>query len=112
MLFFGFEFIFSIFFILFLGVFIFTIVKNIGQWHKNNNSPLLTVPARISSKYTRTSHNASTHTFHTHYYITFEVESGDRMEFSVSSYEYGSLCEGDFGHLSFRGTRFLGFQRV
>lgn len=112
MFFFGFEFIFSIFFILFLCGFVFTIVKSIGQWNKNNNSPRLTVPARISSKYKRTSHNTSTHTFHTYYYVTFEFESGDRMEFSVSSHEYGSLYEGDFGHLSFQGTRFLGFQSV
>jgi len=29
----------------------------------------------------------------------------------VSSYEYGMLVEGDFGKLSFQGTRYLGFTR-
>ena len=40
---------------------------------------------------------------------TFQVESGDRMEFSVSGREYGLLVEGDTGRLTFQGTRSLGF---
>jgi hypothetical protein len=47
----------------------------------------------------------------THYYVTFEVESGDRMELSLSGHEYGLLAEGDTGHLSFQGTRYLSFER-
>nr|WP_202812801.1 DUF2500 family protein [Sporolactobacillus inulinus] len=39
----------------------------------------------------------------THYYATFEVESGDRIEFEVSGLEYGML--------DFQGTRYLGYQR-
>ena len=31
----------------------------------------------------------------TSYYVTFQVESGDRMELSVSGREYGMLAEGD-----------------
>ena len=48
----------------------------------------------------------------TSYYVTFQVESGDRMEFSVSGAEYGMLIEGDRGRLSFQGTRYLGFERT
>ena len=48
----------------------------------------------------------------TTYYVTFQVESGDRMEFSVSGPEYGMLAEGDRGNLSFQGTRYLGFERI
>jgi hypothetical protein len=47
----------------------------------------------------------------TTYYVTFQVESGDRMEFHVSGEEYGLLVEGDYGDLSFQGTRYLGFVR-
>ena len=47
----------------------------------------------------------------TSYYVTFQVESGDRMELSVKSSEYGMLAEGDSGRLTFQGTRFLGFER-
>ena len=45
------------------------------------------------------------------YYVTFQVESGDRMELSVRGKEYGLLAEGDYGRLTFQGTRYLGFQR-
>jgi hypothetical protein len=47
----------------------------------------------------------------TSYYVTFEVESGDRMELHVEGHEYGLLVEGDKGDLSFQGTRYLGFVR-
>jgi hypothetical protein len=40
------------------------------------------------------------------------VESGDRMEFEVPDTEFGMLAEGDTGKLSFRGTRYLGFERI
>ena len=36
------------------------------------------------------------------YYVTFQVESGDRMEFVVPSREYGMLVEGDMGRLTFQ----------
>lgn len=48
----------------------------------------------------------------TTYYATFEVPSGDRMEFKVGSREYGMLVEGDAGKLTFQGTRYHGFQRT
>ena len=47
----------------------------------------------------------------TTYYATFEVESGDRIEFLINGWEYGQLAEGDMGKLSFQGTRYLGFVR-
>lgn len=47
----------------------------------------------------------------TRYYVTFQVESGDRMEFSVTGLEYGMLAEGDIGKLTFQGTRYLSFER-
>ena len=43
--------------------------------------------------------------------MTFQVESGDRMELSMTGTEYGMLAEGDRGKLSFQGTRYLGFER-
>ena len=44
-------------------------------------------------------------------YVTFEVESGDRMEMNVRGSEYGMLAEGDVGKLTFQGTRYLNFER-
>ncbi|WP_412104691.1 MULTISPECIES: DUF2500 domain-containing protein [Viridibacillus] len=42
---------------------------------------------------------------------TFEVQSGDRIELPVSGREYGILVEGDFGLLTFQGTRYKSFER-
>ena len=112
-----FELMFSLAFFLVIGVFIFTFVKGISTWNKNNNSPRLTVPATVVCKRSNTSHHhhggtgAHHHHSSTSYYVTFEVESGDRMELHVSGHEWGMLVEGDFGMLSFQGTRYLGFER-
>ena len=43
------------------------------------------------------------------YFVTFQMTSGDRMEFEVSETEYGMLTEDDSGKLRFQGTRYLGF---
>ena len=84
------SFIVPIMFIVVFGIIIFSIIQGISTWHKNNNSPRLTVPAVIVAKRTDVSHyqhaNAGdmsgAHGFHTTssttYYVTFQVESGDR----------------------------------
>ena len=111
-----FEVMFSIVFFLIIGVFVAMLVKGIGQWNKNNHSPRLTVPATIVAKRTNVSHHHTGEHHHHHtsttYYVTFQVESGDRMEFHVTGQEYGLLIEGDRGNLSFQGTRYLGFERT
>ena len=99
-----------------IGVFVVTFIRGIGQWNKNNNSPRLTVPATVVSKRANVSHHHHAGEHHhshtsTSYYVTFEVESGDRMELHMSGTEYGLLVEGDKGRLSFQGTRYLGFER-
>ncbi len=114
-----FEVFFILVFVLILGMFVLTIVRGIGQWSKNNQSPRLAVEARVVSRRTSVHHHhtgaAGDYGCHTSsstsYYVTFEVESGDRMEFHLSGSEYGMLAEGDRGRLSFQGTRYLGFDR-
>lgn len=97
-----FEGMFAIVFILVIGSFVVMAVKGLSTWNKNNNSPRLTVSAAVVAKRSDVSyhHHADVnHTAHvassTIYYVTFQVESGDRMEFSVSGSEYGMLVEGD-----------------
>ena len=105
--------IFTVMFVLVIGMFVVTFVKGIGEWNKNNNSPRLIVPAVIVAKRTnvhRHHHNNHPHTTTT-YYVTFEVESGDRMELRMDGDEYGLLVEGNTGLLTFQGTRYLGFER-
>lgn len=113
-----FEIMFTIIFVLAIGMFAIAAIKGIGEWNKNNHSPQLTVPATVVAKRTDVSHHrhggVNDHHHHhtsTSYYITFQVESGDRMEFYVEGTEYGMLIEGDTGKLSFQGTRYLGFER-
>lgn len=114
--------VFLVFAVVLVG-FVIQIVKGVGTWNRNNQSPRLTVSARIVSKRTQVTQHThpnagdatGAHGFHTttstSYYVTFEVESGDRMEFRVSGSEYGTYIEGDTGKLSFQGTRYLGFER-
>ena len=89
-------------------------------FNSNNHSPKLGVEATCVSKRTSVTHHSDpvagdisgahgyTHSSNTTYYATFEVESGDRMEFRISG---PKLREGDTGTLSFQGTRFLSFDR-
>ena len=98
-------------FVLVFGIIIVAMVRGIGEWNKNNHSPKLTVPVTVVAKRSDVHRGIETmHTF-TSYYVTFQVESGDRMEFEVSDMEYGMLAEGDSGELTFQGTRYLNFQR-
>ncbi len=98
-------------FVLVFGIIIVAMVRGIGEWNKNNHSPKLTVPATVVAKRSDVHRGIETmHTF-TSYYVTFQVESGDRMEFEVSDMEYGMLAEGDSGELTFQGTRYLNFRR-
>lgn len=111
-----FQIIFSLVFVLVIGIFIVVAIKGIRQWNKNNHSPKLTVPATVVAKRTNISHYHSRagvhHTTHsTSYYVTFQVESGDRIELYVAGHEYGLLIEGDQGRVTFQGTRYLGFER-
>lgn len=110
--------IFPLIFIVVLAFILFTAFKGIKQWSYNNKQPVLTVNAKLVSKRIDVKHRSShhnenvSHSSHTYYYATFEVESGDRMEFDLNGQDYGMLAEGDEGRLTFQGTRFLGFQRA
>ncbi len=124
----GFGFMFNILpaivslgFIIVLGMIIIIAVKGVSEWSRNNNSPVLTVSAKVVAKRAavshHTHHNGDNMSMHhasssTDYYITFEVESGDRMELRAPDREYGMIAEGDSGKLTFQGTRYRGFERV
>ena len=83
-----------------IGVVIFYIIRN-------NRQPRLQVSATVVAKRT------SNHTKATdrHYFATFQVESGDRIEFWIDSFQYSELIQDDCGILTFQGTRFLSFER-
>jgi len=119
---FSFDNVFSIlFFVAFLFVFsmfVLTGLKTITEWNKNNNSPKLTVYATVIKKRTQVSnsdyldHNGMIHTTSSiSYYVTFQVERGDEMEMRLSRNEYIMLAEGDYGKLTFQGTRYISFEK-
>ncbi|WHX98216.1 DUF2500 domain-containing protein [Neobacillus sp. DY30] len=103
--------LFPIFFILVFGIILFTIFKGIKQWNYNNKQPRLNVDAVVVSKRTQVSGGSNDSSASTWYYVTFQVESGDRMELAVRGSDYGMLAEGDFGELVFQGTRYHRFTR-
>lgn len=112
-----FPIIFIVIFLIILSTFLFTIFFNLKQWRKNNKSPILTVDAKIVSRrqhISRRAHNHNDQIHHTSsskYFVTFEFESGDRLELNVPYNEFGYLVEGDTGKLTFQGTRFHKFER-
>lgn len=96
------------------------LVKGVAQWSYNNGQPILTERARVVTK--RTDVRSRGSSFHesddfmrnrttTDYYVTFELESGERREVEVGGSEYGMLAEGDQGEFTYQGTRYKGFSR-
>lgn len=83
-----------------IGVVIFYIIRN-------NRQPKLQVSATVVTKRT-SNHSKATDR---HYFVTFQVESGDRIEFWVDSFQYSELKQDDCGILTFQGTRFIGFEK-
>ena len=111
----GFGFGFGLFRIVWLlmfglifGLFISTLIKNAKQNQKNNNSPRLITEATIVTKRT---HVWGDHS-RTDYYVTFQFESGDRLELEIPYNQFGYLVEGDKGKLTFQGTRYINFERT
>ena len=99
--------------------------RGLYVWMRNNRAPQVTVEARVTAKRMKVSGHGGTmmanrvsamNTIHsstyTHYFVTFELEDGKRLELGVKDPEYGMLSEGDRGRLSYQGTRYLGFERV
>jgi hypothetical protein len=106
-------------FVLVFAIIIVQGVRSLGQWNKNNHTPVLTVNAKLVAKRTDVRRTNSPQangidypSSYTAYYATFEVESGDRMEFRLEASEYGMLAESDVGQLTFQGTRYQGFERA
>jgi hypothetical protein len=113
--------VFVIIFVFAIGFFIAFFVSAAKRWRKDSKSPVLTVDAKVAAKranvgYAGNHHDAgaadiSRSSSSTSYFATFEVASGDRMEFQVHDNEFGMLAENDIGKLTFQGSRFLGFER-
>lgn len=100
----------GIIFVIVFGAILFGVIQGITQWNKNNHSARLNVKAKVVAKRTAV-RGGGEHRAYSDYFVTFEVDSGDRVEFEVKDTEFGMLVEGDIGELSFQGTRYLSFIR-
>lgn len=91
------------------GLFMFLGIIGIALFYiiRNRRKPKLKVSATVVAKRT-SSHRKATDR---HYFVTFQVESGDRIEFWVDSFQYSELIQDDCGVLTFQGTRFIGFEK-
>ena len=97
-----------------VGIILSNLIHSGKQWKKDNDSPRLTVPVKVVAKRYEEIHRRSktVTSGRSHYYATFEVESGDRLELELQGHEYGLIVEGDRGNLTFQGSRFLKFERT
>ena len=87
--------------------------RNVIEWHRNNQQPVISVQARVIGKRPEVSGSSldSGGSTSTCYYCTFELTTGQRLEYIVPGKQYGLITEGDAGILTFQGTRYHGFQR-
>ena len=104
----------TVIFVLVFSMSLISLFRHIMHSKKNNHAPRLTVSAKVVGKRTdfrRSSSSTSSSSGFTFYYVTFEVQSGDRMELKIAGTEYGLLAEGDYGDLTFQGDNYLAFFR-
>jgi hypothetical protein len=82
------------------------------QIEADNRAPQVQVMARVLSR-RQSFHHSSVGSHHAYsgYYVTFELDNGDRMELHLSGQEYGLLIEGDTGVLTYQGSRYVRFER-
>ncbi|MEO3945513.1 DUF2500 domain-containing protein [Gorillibacterium sp. CAU 1737] len=105
-------------FVIVFGLILFSAGKGISTWSRNNRMPVITTRARLLTKRTDYSHRSDPDGAgpmgghgSTSYYLTFEMENGERIEFQVNGQEFGLLVEGDTGDLTLQGTRYHSFRR-
>ena len=87
------------------------------QWLKNRRSPLIMTQAKVLDKHVQIQNirrkRSSGPGYVKHkmyiYYVLFEIEGGDTLEFQVKKGEYMKIKKGQFGELTFQGKRYIKF---
>jgi len=95
-----------------VAVFATVIVKGVGQWSRNNASPVVTTMARVVTKRGEVHGGTGESRAQTAYFATFEMPTGERCELALPARESGLIADGDTGQLTYQGTRFKGFART
>ncbi len=77
---------------------------------------MLTLDVKVIEKRTKILRSGDTMATHqmpsTAYFVTFEFENNNTIEFHVSSKQYGIFIKGDVGKLTFQGTRYKNFKPI
>jgi hypothetical protein len=94
------------------AVFATVIVRGVGQWRRNNASPVVTTMARVVTKRGEVHSGTGESRAQTAYFATFEAPTGDRCELALPARAFGLIADGDTGQLTYQGTRFKGFART
>ncbi len=100
------------------------LIKGFRQWSYNNNQQIQTLVVEVVSKkadvtsvtriseHKETDNPLSRYAQLVKYYVTFQMENGERKELRVNRKEYNRLAEKDVGKLTYQGTRYLGFVKT
>lgn len=109
----GFFILLTFVLLLILSMLLFVVIRSVFHWNTKTHSRRLTVTATVVAKrmdvFYRSTESGKISS--SSYYTTFQVESGDQIELSMSDEEYALLANGDYGNLRFQGMHYLGFER-
>lgn len=97
--------------IIFFFLFLYALGTFAGQMLKEKSQktlPIITANAKVISKNTEITGRHA----HTHFYVAFELESGDRKQFEVTNEQYSFLLEEETGVLHYKdGNGFTFFEK-
>ena len=99
-----------LFFVVFFGAIALAVVRGLRRRAQDDAAPIEELPARLVGRRQENRGGGETRIV-TKHFVTFELNSGQRLELEVSGEQYGQLIEGDRGVLRRKGSRFLGFDR-
>jgi len=105
----GLDILCFVMFFLALSALIVYLFQHFTQWQRNRMAPRLSVGADVVSKRSDRFIPTDDAPPNGDYFVTFEMEGGDRMELKLPGRDFWRIAEGDFGRLTFQGSRYIAF---
>lgn len=113
------KFITTSFIIMFASVIGISVLIVVSQWIRNHRSPRIVTQATVLDKRVQVQHirrkKASGIGYATDkmpiYYVLFEIEGGEKLEFLVNKVEYSKVKNNQSGRLTFQGSKFIRFEK-
>lgn len=96
-------------FFLALSALVVYLFQHFTQWQRDRMAPRLSVGADVVSKRSDRFIPTDDAPPNGDYFVTFEMEGGDRMELKLPGRDFWRIAEGDFGKLTFQGSRYIAF---